>query len=42
MDESITFPIEGLTINVDVGIEFSVDAVNVEKIYSEYRQSLGA
>ena len=39
-DESITFPIEGLTINIDIGIEFSVDSQNVEKIYSEYRKSL--
>ncbi len=40
VDESITFPIEGLTINIDIGIEFSVDSENVAKIYSEYRKSL--
>ncbi len=40
VDESITFPIEGLTINIDVGIEFSIDSGNVAKIYSEYRKTL--
>ncbi len=40
VDESITFPIEGLTINIDVGIEFSIDSENVAKIYSEYRKTL--
>ena len=39
-DESITFPIEGLTITIDVGIEFEVDKEKVGVIYSEYRQTL--
>lgn len=39
-DESITFPIEGLTIGVDVGIEFSVISESVDKIYSAYRMDL--
>jgi len=39
-DQSITFPIEGLEINIDVGIEFSVIEDEVGTIYSEYRQSL--
>lgn len=39
-DESLTFPIEGLNINIDVGIEFAVDPENVATIYSEYRKDL--
>ena len=40
-DESISFPIEGLRIGIDVGIEFAVDPEAVVEIYSEYRKSLG-
>jgi hypothetical protein len=40
-DESFTFPIEGLIIGIDVGIEFSADADRVVEIFSEYRKKLG-
>lgn len=39
-DESIIFPIEGLKIGIDVGIEFSVIQDSVGTIYSEYRMNL--
>lgn len=39
-DESLTFPIEGLQINVDVGIEFAVDPTKVDVIFAEYRMGL--
>lgn len=39
-DESITFPIEGLEISVDIGVEFSVIPESVGTIYSEYRMKL--
>lgn len=39
-DESFTFPIEGLIIGIDVGIEFSADAAKVVEIFAEYRKTL--
>ena len=39
-DESFSFPIEGLVISIDVGIEFSVDTEAVTTIYAEYRKTL--
>ena len=41
-DESIEFAIEGMTIGVDIGIEFSVIEDKVAIVYAEYRKDLEA
>ncbi|WP_028974020.1 SPFH domain-containing protein [Spirochaeta cellobiosiphila] len=39
-DESFTFPVEGLNVGVDIGVEFAVNPEKVETIFSEYRKDL--
>lgn len=39
-DESFTFAIEGLKVNVDIGIEFSVIEEDAGVVYGQYRKTL--
>lgn len=41
-DESFTFAIEGLKVNIDVGIEFSVIEEDAGRVYSVYKKDLDA
>jgi regulator of protease activity HflC (stomatin/prohibitin superfamily) len=39
-DESFTFSIEGMTVNVDVGIEYSLEAGKIKDIFVQYRKGV--
>lgn len=39
-DESFSFPVEGLVVQVDVGVEFSLDNERITDIFTRYRRGV--